>query len=55
MEAFQNHPGMLLRAAHFAAMRINWGDKVHYLREIATELNIGVESLAFLDDNPFKH
>ena len=54
MEAFQNHPGMLLKAAHFAAMRINWADKAQNLREIARELNIGVESLAFLDDNPFE-
>jgi len=54
MEALQNHPGMLLTPAHFAAMRINWGDKAQNLREIARELNIGVDSLAFLDDNPFE-
>ena len=54
MEALQNHPGMLLKTAHFAAMRINWSDKAHNLREIAGELNIGVDSLAFLDDNSFE-
>jgi FkbH-like protein len=52
MEALEGHPGMLLRPRHFAAMRINWSDKVQNLREIAAELNIGVDALAFLDDNP---
>jgi FkbH-like protein len=54
MEALQNHPGMLLKPAHFAAMRINWTDKAQNLQEIARELNIGVDSVAFLDDNPFE-
>jgi FkbH-like protein len=52
MEALNTHPGMLLRPKHFAAMRINWSDKSQNLREIASELNIGIDSLAFLDDNP---
>src|SRR5580704_14977784 len=52
MEALENHPGMLLKPKDFAAVRINWSDKVHNLREIASELNIGVDALAFLDDNP---
>jgi len=52
MEALEKHPGMLLKLGHFAAMRINWGDKVQNLREIAAELNIGTDALAFLDDNP---
>ena len=49
---FEKHPGMLLRSGHFAAMRINWEDKARNLREIAKELNLGLDSLAFLDDNP---
>ena len=52
LEVLQNHPGMLLRPEHFAALRVNWKDKSENLREIATELNIGTDSLAFLDDNP---
>jgi FkbH-like protein len=52
MEALENHPGMLLRPKNFAAMRINWNDKAQNLREIAAELNIGIDSLAFMDDNP---
>ena len=52
LQAIDKHPGMLLRSHHFAAMRINWNDKAQSLREIASELNIGTEALAFLDDNP---
>jgi FkbH-like protein len=52
MEALQNHPGMLLRPEHFAAFRINWQDKAQNLREIAAELNLGTDAIAFFDDNP---
>jgi FkbH-like protein len=52
MEALTNHPGMLLRPEHFAAMRIDWNEKSQNLREIAAELNLGLDSMAFLDDNP---
>jgi FkbH-like protein len=54
MEAIEKHPGMLLRAKHFAALRINWTDKAQNLREIAQELNVGIDSIAFIDDNPFE-
>lgn len=52
LEVFESHPGMLLRPEHFAAMRINWSEKAQNLREIAAELNIGLDSIAILDDNP---
>src|SRR3981081_2940350 len=52
MEALERHPEMLLRPQHFAAVRINWQDKAQNLREIAAELNIGIDTIAFLDDNP---
>lgn len=52
MEVLETHPHMLLRPRHFAAMRINWNDKSQNLREIAAELNIGIDALAFLDDSP---
>lgn len=51
-EAIENHRGMILRPEHIAAMRCNWQDKATNLREIAAELNIGVDSLCFVDDNP---
>jgi FkbH-like protein len=52
MEAFRAHPEMLLQLSDFAAERIDWRDKAANLKEIAGELNVGLDSLAFLDDNP---
>lgn len=51
-EVLEHHPDMVLRPHHFAAMRINWQDKAANLRDIAAELNIGLDSLVFMDDNP---
>lgn len=48
----KEHPNMILKENHFAAARINWNDKVQNLRELAAELNIGLDSMVFLDDNP---
>jgi FkbH-like protein len=50
--ALEQHPDMLLRPSHFAAQRINWNSKAANIRAIALELNIGLDSLVFLDDNP---
>jgi FkbH-like protein len=52
LEVLENHPEMLLRPRHFAALRINWTDKAQNLRDIAAELNVGIDSITFLDDNP---
>lgn len=52
LEAFDGHPGMLLGREHIAAWRVNWTDKATNLRQIAEELHIGVDALAFVDDNP---
>ena len=52
MEVLEHHPDMVLRPQHFAALRINWIDKATNLRSIAEELNIGLDSLVFVDDNP---
>jgi FkbH-like protein len=52
MQAINEHPEMLLRAQHFAALQIHWNSKVESLRVIAEELNVGLDSLVFLDDNP---
>lgn len=52
MAVLEKHPAMLLRPEHFAAIRINWNNKAQNLREIAGELNIGTDAIAFLDDNP---
>jgi FkbH-like protein len=52
LEAMDGHPEMLLRSTHFAASRVNWRPKSENLREIAEELNIGLDSIVFFDDNP---
>ena len=49
---FREHPEMLLREEHIAAFQANWVDKAENLRVIAKKLNIGTDSLVFLDDNP---
>lgn len=38
----------------FAIKKVNWNDKAQNLQEIAQELNIGIDSLAFFDDNPYE-
>ena len=50
--AFQRHPDMLLAETDIAVFQANWTDKASNLRAIATTLNIGVDALVFLDDNP---
>lgn len=52
LSVIREHPAMILRESDFAAKRINWADKAENLFEIAKELNIGLDSLVFLDDNP---
>jgi FkbH-like protein len=52
LEVLETHPHSVLRKEHFAAMRINWVDKASNIRGLARELNIGLDSLVFLDDNP---
>jgi FkbH-like protein len=47
-----SHPHMVLRRNHFAASRVNWNDKASNIVEIARDLNLGLDSLVFLDDNP---
>ncbi len=51
-EAIDNHHGMILRREHFAATAINWTDKATNIRQIAEQLNLGLDSLVFFDDNP---
>jgi FkbH-like protein len=51
-EVFRSHPDMVLKREHFAAIRANWQAKPDNMVEIARELNIGLNSLVFFDDNP---
>lgn len=52
LEAWDKNPFMVLKKEHFAAYRINWTDKATNIKELAEELNIGLDSFVFLDDNP---
>ena len=49
---FRKHPEMLLREEHIAVFVANWDDKANNIREIAATLNIGIDAIVFLDDNP---
>ncbi len=49
---FREHPEMLLKEEHITVFQANWEDKASNIEAIAAELNIGIDSLAFLDDNP---
>jgi len=51
-DVIDNHPYMVLRRKHFAAYAINWNDKASNLQALADELNIGIDSMIMIDDNP---
>jgi FkbH-like protein len=50
--AFENHPEMAIKRSDIACFVANWNDKAGNLRHIAKTLNIGLDSLVFVDDNP---
>lgn len=52
LEAWERNPFLILKKDDFASWRINWNDKASNIREIAEELNIGLDSMVFVDDNP---
>jgi len=51
-EVFSRRPEMILQRTDFSAHRINWQDKAANLRELAAELNLGLDSFVLLDDSP---
>ena len=52
LRVIREHPNMILREENFASMKINWDDKTSNMKEIATDLNIGLDSIVFFDDDP---
>ena len=52
IEVIQKHPNMILSEDNFASVKINWDDKVLNLQKISEELNIGLDSIVFFDDDP---
>ena len=52
MNIIDNHPHMVLHEDDFAIKKINWNTKTDNIVEIAKELNVGLDSMVFWDDNP---
>ncbi len=53
-EPFEKHPDMVLRLDDIAVFIANWENKADNIRQIQSILNIGFDSMVFLDDNPFE-
>jgi len=53
-EPFEKHPDMVLRLDDIAVFVANWENKADNIRKIQSVLNIGFDSMVFLDDNPFE-
>ena len=52
LEAWNHNPYIVIKQDLISSYRINWNNKADNIREIALELNIGLDSLVFIDDNP---
>ena len=53
-EPFEKHPDMVLSLQDISVFRANWENKVDNIRQIQRIINIGFDSIVFLDDNPFE-
>jgi len=54
VQVFDRHPRMLLRRDHIVAWRINWKSKSENIKSLADELQLGLDSFIFIDDNPIE-
>ena len=53
-QVFSSHPDMRINNSHLACKRVNWNDKASNLIEMSKELNVGLDSFVFVDDNEFE-
>jgi FkbH-like protein len=53
-EVFKKHQDMVLKPEDIVLWKVNWTDKASNIREVAKELNIGLDSLVFVDDSDFE-
>ncbi len=53
-EPFLKHPEMVLKLEDFAIFVANWNNKADNIRDIQKVLNIGFDSMVFIDDNPYE-
>ena len=54
LKPFLEHADMVLKRDHICVFTANWNDKADNIRQIRDQLNIGYDSIVFLDDNPFE-
>ena len=54
MNVIDNHPDMLLKRKHLSVIKANWQSKDKNIIDIANELNIGLDSIVFVDDSEFE-
>ncbi|MDA9886155.1 HAD-IIIC family phosphatase [Flavobacteriaceae bacterium] len=54
IDVFENHEQMKLRLSDFISFKVNWEDKATNIQSIANELNIGLDSIVFMDDSEFE-
>lgn len=51
-EPFEKHPEMVLRLSDIVSFKANWEPKSENIRRMGPELNLGLDSFVFVDDNP---
>jgi FkbH-like protein len=54
LEVLRNHKDIILKEEHIVIKKVNWDDKASNLREIASDLNVGLDSMIFVDDSNFE-
>lgn len=54
LNAIENNQEMILKKNDFSSWQINWDDKAKNIQKITQDLNLGLQSVVFLDDSPFE-
>lgn len=54
LKVLRKHPYMILREKHFSSIEANWQNKVTNMKSIAKQLNIGLDSFIYFDDDPYQ-
>ncbi len=52
IQVLREHPHMILKEEHFASVCVNWNPKPDNMKKLADEINIGLDTMVFVDDNP---
>lgn len=54
IKVFREHNEMILKEEHIACFQVNWGNKQNNIKRISEVLNLGLESIIFIDDSPIE-